>query len=90
MHFRTQIKNATIVNEGRRFIGTLVIDDDRIDEIIEGADSEPVIPVDETIDGTGCYLFPGVIDDHVHFRAILGLRKKVTFALKAVQLLQAV
>ena len=52
MHFRTQIKNATIVNEGRRFIGTLVIDDDRIDEIIEGADSEPVIPVDETIDGT--------------------------------------
>lgn len=68
MHFRTQIKNATIVNEGRRFIGTLVIDDDRIDEIIEGADSEPVIPVDETINGTGCYLFPGVIDDHVHFR----------------------
>lgn len=68
MHFRTQIKNATIVNEGRRFIGTLVIDDDRIDEIIEGADSEPVIPVDETIDGTGCYLFPGIIDDHVHFR----------------------
>lgn len=68
MHFRTQIKNATIVNEGRRFIGTLVIDNDRIDEIIEGADSEPVIPVDETIDGTGCYLFPGVIDDHVHFR----------------------
>lgn len=68
MHFRTQIKNATIVNEGRRFIGTLVVDDDRIDEIIEGADSEPVIPVDETIDGTGCYLFPGVIDDHVHFR----------------------
>lgn len=68
MHFRTQIKSATIVNEGRQFIGTLVIDDDRIDEIIEGNDAEPVIPVDETIDGTGCYLFPGVIDDHVHFR----------------------
>lgn len=68
MHFRTQIKNATIVNEGRQFIGTLVIDDDRIDEIIEGNDAEPDIPVDETIDGTGCYLFPGVIDDHVHFR----------------------
>lgn len=68
MHFRTQIKNATIVNEGRQFIGTLVIDDDRIDEIIEGNDAEPVIPVDETIDGTECYLFPGVIDDHVHFR----------------------
>ncbi len=68
MHFRIQIKNATIVNENRQFVGTLIIDDDRIDEIIEGADVEPGIPVDETIDGTGCYLLPGVIDDHVHFR----------------------
>ena len=68
MHFRTQIKNAIIVNEGRRFLGTLVIDDDRIDEIIEGANSEPIIPVDKTIDGTGCYVLPGIIDDHVHFR----------------------
>ena len=75
MHFRTQIKNATIVNEGRRFIGTLVIDDDRIDEIIEGADSEPVIPV--------------LLMTTFTF-AILGLRKKVTLTLKAVQLLQAV
>lgn len=25
-------------------------------------------PCDETIDATGCYLLPGIIDDHVHFR----------------------
>lgn len=68
MHFRIEIKNATIVNEGRQFVGTLVIDDDRIDEIIEGTDVEPQIPVDETIDGTGCFILPGLIDDHVHFR----------------------
>lgn len=68
MHLRTQIKNVTIVNEGERFIGTLVIDDDRIDEIIKGNDAEPAIPVDKIIDGTGCYILPGVIDDHVHFR----------------------
>lgn len=68
MHFRIQIKNATIVNEGRRFIGTLIIEDDRIGEIIEGYDAEASIPVDEIIDGTGCYVMPGVIDDHVHFR----------------------
>lgn len=68
MHLRIQIKNATIVNEGRRFIGTIVIDDDRIDEIIEGSEVSPTIPVDETIDGTGCFILPGVIDDHVHFR----------------------
>ena len=68
MHFRIQIKNVVIVNEGEQFLGTLVIDDERIDEIIRGADASPVIPVDETIDGTGCYVLPGVIDDHVHFR----------------------
>ncbi len=68
MHFRIQIKNAVIVNEGEQFVGTLVIDDERIDEIIRGADASPLIPVDETIDGTGCYILPGVIDDHVHFR----------------------
>lgn len=68
MHLRTQIKNVTLVNEGRSFKGTILIDDNRIDEILEGADAETSVPVDETIDGTGCYVLPGVIDDHVHFR----------------------
>lgn len=68
MHFRTQIKNITIVNEGRSFLGSLVIDDDRIEEIVEGSNAESGIPVDEVIDGEGCFLLPGVIDDHVHFR----------------------
>lgn len=68
MHLRILIKNVTLVNEGRQYVGSLVIDDDRIDEIIEGSDAEPLIPVDEIIDGTGCYLLPGIIDDHVHFR----------------------
>ncbi len=68
MHLRIQIKNVRMVNEGRTFIGTLVIDDNRIEEIIEGSDKEATIPVDEAIDGSGCYLLPGVIDDHVHFR----------------------
>lgn len=79
MHLRKQIKNATIVNEGRSFVGTLVIDDDRIDEIIEGTDTEPAIPVDETVDGSGCFLLPGVIDTHVHFRDP-GLTHKGDFA----------
>ena len=28
----------------------------------------PVVSVDEVTDATGCYVLPGVIDDHVHFR----------------------
>ena len=78
MHFRTQISNVTMVNEGSRKRGTLIIEDDRIEEILEG-DAQPVIPVDEVIDGTGCYLLPGLIDDHVHFRDP-GLTAKGDFA----------
>lgn len=28
----------------------------------------PQEPVDETIDASGCFVLPGIIDDHVHFR----------------------
>ena len=68
MHKRTLIKNATIVNEGRRFVGSLLIENHHIEEIIEGADIMPEIPADGIVDAEGCYLLPGVIDDHVHFR----------------------
>lgn len=60
------IKNAIIVNEDRRFIGSIVIADDRITEIHE--DNTPHGTYDETVDATGCFVFPGVIDSHVHFR----------------------
>ena len=78
MHFRIQIKNATIVNEMRRFVGSIVIDDERIDEIIEGRDGEPSSPVNEIIDAEGAYVLPGVIDTHVHFRDP-GLTAKADF-----------
>lgn len=68
MHRRIQIKNATIVNEGRQFVGSLLIDNDKIEEIMEGRDATPHIPADETVDAEGAYLLPGVIDEHVHFR----------------------
>ena len=64
---RTLIKNATIVNEGSIKHASLVIEDDIIKEICE-EDMLPVVSVDEVTDATGCYVLPGVIDDHVHFR----------------------
>lgn len=57
-----------MVNEGRRFVGSLLIENHHIEEIIEGADVMPEIPADVVVDAEGCYLLPGVIDDHVHFR----------------------
>lgn len=68
MHRRICIKNATIVGEGHRFVGSLVTEDHRIAEIVEGQDVEPNVPADEIINAEGCYLLPGVIDTHVHFR----------------------
>lgn len=63
---RTIIRNATIVNEGRKFVGSVVIEDEWIQQVLEGDDATQTY--DTEIDATGLYLFPGVIDDHVHFR----------------------
>lgn len=63
----TLVKGGTIVNEGRTFNGSLVIEDERITRIIEG-NHTPEASYDEVIDASGCFVLPGVIDDHVHFR----------------------
>lgn len=64
---RIMIKRATIVNESKESKGSVVIEDGRIAEILPALAS-PSVPCDEIIDARGCYLLPGVIDDHVHFR----------------------
>ena len=64
---KTLISHATIVNEGRSFQGSLIIEDDRIADIIENP-SAPQGQFDQKVDATGCFVFPGIIDDHVHFR----------------------
>ena len=63
------IKNPTILNEGRRFVGSLLIEGDKISRIGEGdVTGDPAFEADEVIDATGKWLLPGVIDDQVHFR----------------------
>lgn len=63
---RTLIKNGTIVNEGRSFLGDLVVNGEQIEEIYEGKAPRGIY--DQVIDASGCFVLPGVIDDHVHFR----------------------
>jgi dihydroorotase len=62
------IRNATIVNEGRTFIGSVVISGEHIKEIYEGSQQVEISQPYTEIDATGLLLFPGVIDDQVHFR----------------------
>ena len=63
----TLVKGGTLVNEGRTFNGSLVIENEKITRIIEG-NHTPEASYDEVIDASGCFVLPGVIDDHVHFR----------------------
>lgn len=73
---KTLLKGGRIVNEGRAFDGEIVIDDEKIIAVREkgcnttdsGEITIPETSVDQTIDVSGCFILPGVIDDHVHFR----------------------
>ena len=64
------IKNGNIVNEGRQIVGSLVVTDGIIEQITANdSDLDSIIYKDyETIDAKGCYVIPGIIDTHVHFR----------------------
>jgi dihydroorotase len=63
------IKDATIINEGLKFRGSVLIDGEKIKRVFPYS-----IPQDfdlsgvEILDAAGLYLIPGVIDDQVHFR----------------------
>ncbi|NJW53017.1 dihydroorotase [Salinimicrobium oceani] len=60
------IKNAKIVNEGEIFEGDVFIEEGIIKEISHSISAKS--PNLNIIDAEGNYLFPGLIDDQVHFR----------------------
>ena len=64
---RTLIQGGTIVNEGKTFDGSIIIENEVISQIVQG-NTIPEASYDEIIDASGCFVMPGVIDDHVHFR----------------------
>lgn len=58
------IKSATIVNENKQFVGDVLIKDGFIERIGGQIDAK----ADREINAEGLHLFPGCIDDQVHFR----------------------
>lgn len=63
----TLIRNASVVNENKIFVADVLLKDG----LIHGIENPGLIAADdqmEIIDATGLHLFPGLIDDQVHFR----------------------
>ncbi len=59
------IKNAELINEGRRFHADLRVKGGRIETI---AGDLAARPGEQVVDAAGLWLLPGMIDDQVHFR----------------------
>jgi dihydroorotase len=65
MSTSTIIKNATIINEGQRINGDVLIKNDRIEKIANNIEVKENVT---EINADGLLLLPGAIDDQVHFR----------------------
>ena len=70
------IKNAELINEGRRFHGDLRVRQGHIETIAPSLDARSG---EQVIDASGLWLMPGMIDDQVHFREP-GLTQKADIA----------
>lgn len=67
------IKSATVVNENKQFVADVLVKDGFIERI----DSRIDVKANKEINADGLHLFPGCIDDQVHFREP-GLTHKAT------------
>ena len=63
---KTLIRNVEIVNEGLSQRGSILIANDRIENIFPG--EAHAVGDAQVIEGDGAVAMPGIIDDHVHFR----------------------
>lgn len=63
------IKDALIINEGREYLASVLINNDRIEKIYTDEQiPDGLIRECDVIDAKDMILIPGVIDDQVHFR----------------------
>lgn len=63
------IHKAILINEGRSFTGSVLVEGNKISKVFENEVPEIIFQqCGEIIDARGLYLMPGVLDDQVHFR----------------------
>ena len=77
------LRRVTVVNEGQAYPATVLVEGERIARIIlpdeEASSGLGAASRAQEVDGSGCYLLPGVIDEHVHLRDP-GLTQKADIA----------
>ena len=71
---KTIIRNGIVINEGEKSRKDIVIENDIISGVFP-LGTAPRGDYDKEVDATGCVVFPGIIDSHVHFREP-GMTKK--------------
>lgn len=64
----TLIKNGIIVNQGQKFIGSILIKGEKIEHIYKGEVPYNIINQSKIITAKNKLVLPGIIDVHVHFR----------------------
>ncbi|MBT3646945.1 MAG: dihydroorotase [Flavobacteriales bacterium] len=62
------LAHATIVNRGRSFVGSVLVERGKISAVFEGEYPADISENVEIVDLKGKWILPGVIDDQVHFR----------------------
>ncbi|MBP6284358.1 MAG: amidohydrolase family protein, partial [Paludibacteraceae bacterium] len=62
------INNGRIVNEGRVYKGSILVKDGKIEAIYKDAVPNNIAEKARIINAEDCWILPGVIDTHVHFR----------------------
>ncbi|MDR0811848.1 MAG: dihydroorotase [Paludibacter sp.] len=65
---QTLIHNATIINEGKTFVGSVLIENEVIKRVFVAGEAIVVDGKYDAIDASGKLLIAGAIDDQVHFR----------------------
>src|SRR5690554_5180555 len=66
---KTLIKDVTIINEGLKYKGSVLINGNLIEKVFPYKSPVTFDQNDiQVIEASGLYLLPGVIDDQVHFR----------------------
>ena len=63
---RTLITGGMLVTPTDTFVADLLLADGRIDALGNGLPPDVVSGIDDVVDASGCYVFPGGVDVHTH------------------------